>query len=166
MSSKWRIYCRDPSDEGFHTVWTDVEPTTCPNNPAHEVNPNSASIIAREVISQTLTPPYPKYSSLYYARVATLFLDSQDPPIRRITAFANVDTGADSYSLELYDRTTHTSLGEVTFTNTSLEEVVLPAITLNPGINKIDVNVKYQKTALLGRKYNVYLDKICVYAEQ
>lgn len=166
MSSKWRIYCRDPSHEGFQTVWSDVEPMVCPVNAAHEVNPNSMSIIAREVISQTLTPSYPKYSSKYYARVGTLFLDSQDLPIRRITAFANVDAGADGYSLELYDRATYISLCEISLTNTSLEEIELPPIVLNPGINKIDVNIKYKKAGHLAKKYYVYVDKICVYCEQ
>jgi len=166
MSSKWRIYCRDPSHEGFQTVWSDEAPVICPVNASHEINPNSISIVAREVLTQTVTPPYSQTRSLYYIRAATLLLDPRDSPIRRITVFANVDPGAGGYSIELYNSTTHTSLAEITKTNTTLEEATLPSIVLDEGINKIDVNVKYEKGSSQSKKYYVYLDKICVYSEQ
>ena len=51
MSIQWRIYCTEVGDEGFHTVWSDTTPTTCPNNVAHSINPNSISAVqtAREL---------------------------------------------------------------------------------------------------------------------
>lgn len=165
MSLKWRIYCRDPSHEGFQTVWSDEEPTVCPIDEEHEVNPNSMSVVAREVLSQTITPTNPRLRSLYYMRAATLFLDSRDNPIRKITVFVSVDEGAGGYGVELYNHTTHTSLSEVSETNTTLQEIVLPTIELNEGINLIDVNVKYTAGADPSRRYFVHLDKICIYRE-
>lgn len=166
MSTKWRIYCKEPGFEGFQTVWSDTPPTLCPEDPAHAVNPNSISEVAKEVIVDTITPSYTKPRSKYFTRVITLMLDSNAYTLRKIRLFSKVDVGAAGYTVELFDRDTRTSLAQATFTNTKLAEVDMPIITLNPGVNRIDVNVKYEPSLTRpSRRYRSLIDKILIIAE-
>ena len=164
MSNKWQIYCNDPSHAGFQEIWSDSSPTVCPVNSSHDVNLDSVFKIATSSITKVETPVKQRYKSRYYTRVSTLFLDSNTINLRLIGIYIKIEQGT-AGNIELYDADTFTSLCETTFSNTEYAIVIMPTFQLHSGVNVIDVNVKYNPSAISNKRYEICIDKIFIYEE-
>ena len=164
MPIKYRIYCNDKSHEGYQFVWSNEPPTKCPKNSKHKVNKNSIKPIAKEKICFT-EPVHSKIKSKHHTRVFTVPFQNVTSSILRVKVMAHMDSGASSYSLELFDHVLSRSLLNKTFTNTSLDLVDLGIIELNKNEDYIfDINALIISKSKLSKKH-VYIERVIFYSE-
>lgn len=125
MSTKYRIYCTEPGDEGFQYIWTDTPPTTCPNNAAHSVNSDSVGIVSREVSKMTVIPTTYQTNRKDFTRIASVIYNPETlGELRRIKILGSgEDSDVTSYSVEVYNRDTKESLCSGTFSNINSDEI-------------------------------------------
>ena len=116
MSYKWRIYCTEPGDEGWQYVWSDTEPTECPNNPAHSININSISkkMVERQVL--IIYPNLSKIKSEKFTNAASIEYDvnSLGTP-RRASFIIDITGDITNFDVQLYDNTNQVVLLTQTF---------------------------------------------------
>lgn len=166
MATKWKIYCTEPGDEGWHYIWSDTAPTACPNNPAHSVNINSVVEVAVEVEQYRINPTFSAISkSSNFLRTTTFEFDPDvSGDLRRVKLVSNTDDPSGDYSIELYDVTHKISLSTDTFSNTNPDEIQVTSFvnTIPTEKSLIEVNVK----KISGNKNaQVFIYQIIVYAE-
>ncbi len=166
MSTKWRIYCTEPGDEGWQTAWSDAAITTCPNNASHSVNANSVNGIALEEEAFRITPTILDSNSTEFLRMVRIhYSTSQHGTLRRIKFIGNKDGNISSYDVEVYDVTNQVSLISTNFTNTGVDDFNdLGAISSPPSGDAIlEINAK--QTGGTGNS-SFHIDQIIVYGEK
>jgi hypothetical protein len=166
MSTKWRIYCTEPGDEGWQTAWSDTVITTCPNNVSHSVNPNSTSEIGWEKEAFRLTPTITTSKSSKLLRIERIHYSTlQHGNLRRVKFIGNKEGNVSSYDVEVYDVTNQTSLVSGNFTNTGIDDINdVGTISSSPSGDVIlEINAK--QTGGTGNS-GFYIDQIIVYGEK
>jgi len=167
MTTKWRIYCTQPGDEGWHSIWSDTAPTTCPNDPAHSVNPNSVNVVAVEREQFRVSPSFASISkSNNFQRVATFEYDPVfHGELRRVKLISNIDDVAGNYDLELYNVSTRTTLSTNNFANSNPDNIQTTS-AISPALaNKSLIEVNVKKSA--GHpKSQVSIFEIIVYGDR
>ena len=166
MSTKWKIYCTEPGDVGFHEAWSDTPITTCPNNPAHSVNPNSVAPITEEVQQYRFFPAFnSKIKSSNFTRIATFeYNPDVSGPIYRIKIIGNID-GEGSYDVELYDVTHHTQLSVNTFSNEDPDVIQVGLAVSSPPTETCLLEINVKKTSG-DRKREISIYQVIIYGEK
>ena len=147
MSTKWRIYCTEPGDEGWHTAWSDMAITTCPSNVAHSVNSNSVTEIAREKEAFRITPTILDSDSTELLRMARIhYSTSLHGTLRRIKFIGNKEGNISSYDVEVYDVTNQVSLISANFTNTGIDDLNDLGVISSPPSGDVILEINAKQT--------------------
>lgn len=162
-TKKWRIYCKEPGDEGWQYVWWDMEPTNCPNSNDHDVNKFSVKQIAQEterirlVLDKTVSVNY--YTRVVHNDYNTEILN----PIRRLKGHLYCDGTTTSYTIKLFDITNQTTLLETTGTNTDPNAAIATIGTIDsPPSGEFTFEIHVKRNNGTG---NVYVDDFIIYSE-
>ena len=164
MSTKYRVYCTEPGDEGFQYVWSDTVPTECPNDAGHSIN--VASIIAVSILVPTYreTVHNTKIKSKDYFRISTILYNKKMGEIKKIKVLSFMDQHVTDYSVEVILRSDFSNIAEAIFTNTTSNINDLGTIQSIPdGDVEIEVNIK--RTSSKNNKH-VHIEKIIFYTEK
>ncbi len=166
MSTKWRIYCTEPGDEGWQTAWSDTAITTCPNNAVHSVNSNSVNEIALEEEAFRITPTILESDSTEFLRMVRIhYSDSHHGTLRRIKFIGNKTGNISSYDVEVYDVTNQVSLISTNFTNTGVDDLNDLGAISSPPSGDVILEINAKQTDGTGTS-NLYIDQIIVYGEK
>ena len=163
-TTKWRIYCQEPGDEGWQTVWWNMQPTNCPNSNDHAVNVYSVQEIANETEQIRLTDLNKTVATTNYTRVARAVYNTTIlPPIRRIKGTLYCDGTTTSYDVKIVDSTNVTTLLEATLTNTDEETVALNIGTIDtPPSSEFVAEIYVKRNDGTG---SVYVNELIVISE-
>ena len=160
---KWRIYCTNEGDVGWQELWSVAKPTTCPNNVAHSVNPNSVQDIGQEIESVHLYKDK-VVNTTSYMRVSKIkYHTSIQGTIRSVKLGIHSDTGVTSYDVQIFDQTNKTELIETTLTNTDIEDnIKTTGVIQSPPSDDfiLEVNVKRN-----GGTGSIYVSEIIIMSE-
>jgi hypothetical protein len=117
MSTKWRIYCEEPGDLGWHEEWSDTAITTCPNNVAHPVNANSVQELEVSV-NLFRIPIYTSTNNTTFTRAVKFqYSPSRSGIIRGVKCNIYKTGNMTTFSIMIYD-----SVSRLELLNTTLSE--------------------------------------------
>lgn len=122
MTDKWRIYCNEAGDEGWHFAWSDTAITECPNNASHSVNSNSVRHVGKKKQIKNYFDAPVTISLLNYSYVNMVTCDYNPNihgdfhSIEMIYYLSGDTTSAD---IEVFDVTNATQLFTANLTNTT-----------------------------------------------
>lgn len=161
MSTHWRIYCTEPSDEGWQEVWNDTPPTECPNDAGHSVNLNSYQELSLEEDLIRFNPNV-TVNNVNYTRILKFsFNPKLYGTIRRFKILAHQEGNLDDFSIRITNTTTVSTLLEQTFNNTSevnlLFTTVVPTMPIDE--NVIEIEVKRNGG---NKSSKIYIDEIII----
>lgn len=161
MSIRWRIFCTDPDDIGWHEVWSDTPPTVCPNDAGHSVNLNSYQELDLEEELLRFNPNVIA-NNVNYERILKF---SYNPDIygtiRRFKLLAYQEGNLDDFSIRVSNATTVSTLLEESFSNTDEVNIITTGeISVSPSVeNVIEIDIKRNG----GNKASkIYIDEIIV----
>lgn len=142
MSLKYRLWC---NVHGWVYDWADTPISLCPIENADSVDTAKVFQVGIEAPVLRIVPNLQKSNSTNYARVAAI---TYDPTIlgtlSRVKILSSMDNGMTSYDVEVYNRTTFTSVITANFTNAGdLADNDIGLITTPPETKTIfEINVK------------------------
>lgn len=125
MSKKYIIYCTDEVDKGFKVVWGDNPPSECPNDAGHSVNLDSVIPIGSIREALRISNIDKRIKSKSKERVIVFqFNPTILGQMRNARILATVRGNTTSYTLELLNLTTRTTIIDTTVTDLS-EDVII-----------------------------------------
>lgn len=126
MSTLYRIYCTEPGDVGWQEEWSDTAITTCPNNAAHSVNPNSVQTLRISVpLIRVSIEPY-TINETFYFRIANFEIlpQREEFTIREIKCIAFQEGDITSFDIQIVDTTNQNLIATQNSTNTNEQTLV------------------------------------------
>jgi len=133
MSRKYKIMCRDPSENGFiETDWVDSPPTTCPHNSRHAVNLKSVTLISRKMLWNTYPLDFNTTEASYVRATTMLF-----PGHRSVGPIVDIKvtcytSSSFSYTIRIFDKTNNQTICQNSYNNTTPETKTMTNITNMP----------------------------------
>jgi hypothetical protein len=165
MSTKWRIYCADESEEGWKYIWSDTTPTECPNSSTHQIR--GVNSVGIEIPVVRVIPSITSTNSSNYTRIATInYNEDTMGSLRRVKVLSYNDSGATEHSVEVFDATSNISLISANLTSTidfAVNDVgVFSGTGIDPGENLLEI---YLKKTGGNNSQKAYISQIILYAE-
>lgn len=155
MSIKWELYCI--TEAAFKQLWSDEEPSECPENAEHEINPSSIHQVGESVPLRRVNINYVNLTSSY-TKVCRFYNYEQEDQIRRIKAIAY--SGSDTFYIRVQDLTNSVVLLEQEVNNTDMLNIV----TLDD-LDNVEFDTVIQIDAkVVGVSNNVNIDEIILYS--
>jgi hypothetical protein len=166
MSTKYRIFCTEPGDEGWQYSWADTPLTTCPNNVAHSVNSNSVQQIAMEVESFRITPTLISSTNSEWKRIISFpYSRTQYGPLRRVKFIGKITGSITSFDVEVYDVTNVVSLSTKNFTNNEDDQLLVMNPILSPPSSDTHIEINVKKNGGI-KKDEVIVEQIIIFGEK
>jgi len=133
MSKKYKIMCRDPSENTFvESGWVDAPITQCPNNPRHAVNPKSVTLVSRKMLWNTYPLDFNTTEASYVRATTMLYpgYKSVGPIVDvKITCYTS---STYPYTIRIFDKTHNLIICQNTYTNTSPETKTMTNLSNMP----------------------------------
>jgi hypothetical protein len=158
---QYRIYCI--TEDTWVYEWAAAPPTECPNNAAHEVNPNSVSEVNFESeksscvsVASTSNHSYTKLYCIYYDT-------NSNGPIRRIQLVCRSTSDTTSYDIKVVNYDSQTVLLENTLSNTSDNTIINVGTIASPPAGNFFLEIYAKANNGSG---NVEVQQVLLYASQ
>lgn len=162
MSTKWLVYCMDNEDRGWHSVWSNETPTTCPNNVLHEINTSSPRMVSKETEVLRISNINSTIRTNKLSRVIVFQYVYNRLLLKRARIVASVSgIGTTSYTVELLNLTTNETLLSSTVTELSESIIDIGLISNAPTTNCL-LEVSVKRNDGLGK---IVINEIVLYAE-
>lgn len=166
MTTKYRIFCTEPGDEGWQYTWSDTPLTTCPNNVAHSVNSNSVQQVAVELESFRITPTLISSANSEWKRIVSFpYSTAQYGPLRRIKLTGKMTGNITSFDVEVYDVTNVVSLATTNFTNNVDDQLLIIDPILSPPSSDVHIEINVKKNGGI-KKDEVIVEQIIIFGEK
>lgn len=162
MSKKYRIYCND--EEIYKIVWSDIAPTSCPDNILHSVDLNKIDLldISEEVFRININKTS---NNINFKRLVRFSYDPQSTSIfRRVKALVYKVGSIINFNLQIYNITENIELLNVILDNTNQEKTIeVGLINVLPASIEsiIEISIKINNSISDGSM--VYLDEVIFY---
>ena len=164
MSYKYRIYCTEPSDIGWQEIWSDVPPTTCPNNASHSVNSSSVQKIGEEKEVLRMSNLNKKIKISQFTKILSTYYDTKKfGKLRRVKLVSYKDNSVTSYDMEVLNLSDANILISNNHTNndSNLEDIGL--ITSFPNYEVfLEINCKKNGGNITNK---IYINEVIFYSE-
>ena len=166
MTTKYRIFCTEPGDEGWQYAWSDTPLTTCPNDVTHSVNSNSIQQVAIETESFRITPISISSTSAQWKRILTFpYSTTQYGPLRRIKLVGKLTGTITSFDVEVYDVANVASLVTTNFTNSLDDQLLVMDSILSPPLSDVHIEINVKKNGGI-KKDEVIVEQIIIFGEK
>jgi hypothetical protein len=162
MSQQYRILCLV---HGYQYVWSDTLVTTCPVDPADELNSDATCIVAQLRPVFQLSPNVSSVTSSYLMRICATYLDENMGVLMRVGILSYAEEGVNSYTVEIYDKANFRTIGSSTFTNKDDYSLNKISVNYDPTVgvplSNLEINVSVD-SSIFGKC--VKISKIIFYA--
>ena len=125
MSKKYRIFCTETGFEGWKEFWSDTYPTTWPENPTFQVNPNSVQLTELSVELIRINNRATTRNSSFTRVLRFSYNPERVGIIRFARGILYSVEGIDSFDLQIYDVTNDNELLSVTNMVNTNEEIIM-----------------------------------------
>lgn len=165
MSIRWKIYCTESGDEGWKSVWSDTEPTTCPNDEAHSINVDSVVMDTREVEVIRLTNLRKTIRKSMFERIVVCqYRPHILGTLRRVCIVVSIEPGTTTeYELELLNITGRYVISTKVITDMNQDVLIDLGVVSNPPTEECCIELN-------GKRNNgnsiITINEIVFYAEE